>query len=564
MPASERRGWGRGEWGAVLILFLLLLARACAWGVQYWPQLDDYIQMHNYLQHGSLAELQANVGVLGARPLAGLGDYFLWGRMFSFLIVGVALISLMYALSAVMLRRQLGRYFPVSPLFPVIFTLLPLGVEGTYWMSASTRVVCGLFCAVLASGAFLRWMDTGRWAWALGFCLLQALPMGFYEQSGIFAVTLVVGLAILEVIRSRRRVLRALLSLWSLPAMGLYFLVTRLLTVGELYTGRSKVVLPGDPAWGESLLPEILRQFRAVFLSGNFHTLARGLVRGLKAALTGAILPAFLVAALLCLLLGRLWWKKGAAGERGKNLSPWLALVAGVLLFAAPLTIFLVLENPWFSFRGAVTSFAGLALVCDTVFTALLGRLPGFRKGTAAAAALLALVFWTAGASEVGDYRSAWQADQQVGEAVVEVLKEDFPNPWANGDTRRVGILNIQPCYLEDQNYYYHEHIHGCTESSWAFQGLLTCLGGEGTWDVTPLPLEPVYYHWNQTTNRPETFDALYWYDGETIFPVELTEIGEHRFRVSDQRGVTLGEIWEDWDGKGYFSPEQGENPGKI
>ena len=173
-------------------------------------------------------------------------------------------------------------------------------------------------------------------------------------------------------------------------------------------------------------------------------------------------------------------------------------------------------------------------------------------------AALLALVFWTAGASEVRDYRAAWEADQQVGEAVVEVLKEDFPEPWANGDTRRIGILNILPTYLEEQNYYYHEHIHGCTESSWAFQGLLTCLGGEGTWNVTPLPLEPVYYHWNQTTNRPETFDVLYWYDGETIFPIELTETGEHCFQVLNGEGELMGEIWEDWDGKGYFTPEQG------
>ena len=549
----------RREWESAVALFLLLLVRACAWGVQYWPQLDDYIQMHNYLQHGSLGELQAAVGILGARPLAGLGDYFLWGRMFSFLILGVALISLMYALSALMLRRQLSRYFSVSPLFLVLFCLLPLGVEGTYWMSASTRVVCGLFCALLASGAFLRWMDTGRWTWALVFGVLQVLPMGFYEQSGIFAVTLVVGLAILEVIRSRRRLLRALLSLWSLPAMGLYFLVTRLLTVGELYADRSKVMLPNDPDWAESLLPEILHQFKAVFISGNVNTLVKGCARGLEAVLTGAILPAFLIAALLCLLLGRLWWKDGETGERAeKRLSPWLALVAGALLFVAPLTIFLVLENPWFSFRGAVTSFAGLALVCDTVFTVLLGRLPGFRKGTAVFAALLALVFWTAGASEVRDYRAAWEADQQVGEAVVEVLKEDFPEPWANGDTRRIGILNILPTYLEEQNYYYHEHIHGCTESSWAFQGLLTCLGGEGTWNVTPLPLEPVYYHWNQTTNRPETFDVLYWYDGETIFPIELTETGEHCFQVLNGEGELMGEIWEDWDGKGYFTPEQG------
>ena len=545
---------GSGLWRSALTLFLLLMARACAYGVQYWPQLDDYIQYHNYLQHGNFEQLQMTTGILGARPLAGLADYFLWGRMFSFLILGVAVISLLYALAGAMLRQQLGRYFPVSPLFLVIFALLPLGVEGTYWMSASTRIVCGLFCAALSSGAFLRWMDTGRWRWALAFAVLQVLPMGFYEQSGVFAVTLVVGLAILEVIRSRKKILRALLALWSLPAMGLYFVVTRALTVGTLYESRSEILLPTDPEWQERLLPEILEQLKEVLLQGNWDVLSRGFSRGIEAVLSGELLLWGIVTAGLCLLFGYLHAKEpNISGGGKKMLSPILALVAGVLLFVAPLTIFLVLDNPWFSFRGAVTSFTGLALVCDTVVTVFCRRLPGYKRGISAFSALLAMVFCVAGASEIGDYRATYEADQKVGSAVVETLEQDFPQPWANGYTQRIGILNISPSYLEEENHNYHEHIHGCTESDWAFQGLLTYLGGEGTWDVTPLPLSPMYYHWNQSTSRPETFDVLYYYDGQNIEQVTLEQTGEHQFLVLTQSGETLGTIWEDSDGSGHF-----------
>ena len=552
---SKVHRWGKWEWGVTLILFLLLTARACAWGMEYWPQLDDYIQLSNYPSHSSLAAVQERIGILGARPLAVLGDFYLWGQMFSVLIVGVALISLMLALSAVMFRHQLGRYFTVSPLFLVIVTLLPLGVEGTYWMAASSRVVCGLFAAALSSGAFLRWMDTGRWYWALGFVVLQLLPMGFYEQSGVFAVTLVVGLAILEVIRSRRRFKRALLSLWSLPAMGVYFVVTRQLAVGDLYSGRAKIILPTDPIWKESLWPEILHQLKTVFGKGNFYTLVKGFQRGVEAIISGELILWVLVTAALCLLF---WFlcARCTVGERdGEQLSPWLELIAGILLFLAPLTIFLVLENPWFSFRGAVTSFVGLALVCDTVVTAVWRRLPGQKKGLSTAAVLLAFIFCVAGASEIGDYRANYQADQKVGAAVVQRLAEDFPDPLKYGYPQRIGILNILPTYLEDQNYFYHEHIHGCTESSWAFQGLLSYLGGQGTWDVTPLPVSPMYYHWNQTTNRPETFDVLYYYNGQTIQLVELTQTGEHQFQVWNQSGELIGSIWEEPDGKGYFAP---------
>lgn len=555
MECKSRR-WSRWDWGMVLVLFLLLTARACAWGVQYWPQIDDYIQLCNYVRNSTLAAVQESIGILGARPLAVVGDFYLWGKMFSFLIVGVAMISLMYALSVVMLRRQLGRYFPVSPLFLVLFTLLPLGVEGTYWMSAATRVVCGLFVAVLASGAFLKWMDTGSWLWALAFALLQVMPMGFYEQSGVFAVTLVVGLAILEVIQSRR-LKRALLALWSLPAMGLYFAVTHLLTVGSMYTGRAKVLLPTDPAWWESLLPEALRQIKTVFLTGNFYTLGKGFWRGFQAICSGELIVWAAVTAALCLLFWLLCVRCPDRERRSEFLSPWLEVTAGILLFLAPLTIFLVLENPWFSFRGAVTSFAGLALVCDTAVTALWRCLPGRKRGLPGLAALLALIFCIAGASEIGDYRANYQADQKVGMAVVQVLEKDFPRPRDNGYTQRIGILNIQPTYLEEQNYYYHEHIHGCTESSWAFQGLLASLGDQGTWDVTPLPTHPMYYHWNKDTHRPESFDVLYYYDGQRIFPVELKQTGEHQFRVLDVEGRTVGTIWEEENQRGYFQAEE-------
>ena len=55
----------------------------------------------------------------------------------------------------------------------------------------------------------------------------------------------------------------------------------------------------------------------------------------------------------------------------------------------------------------------------------------------------------------------------------------------------------------------------------------------------------------------------LYWYDGETIFPVALEQTGEHQFRLTDGQGRVLGRIWEEADGKGYFAPEEGENQGE-
>ena len=51
-----------------------------------------------------------------------------------------------------------------------------------------------------------------------------------------------------------------------------------------------------------------------------------------------------------------------------------LALLTGVLLAVAPVTPFFDLGNPWFSLRGTVTSFAGIALMADALLGLLLCR----------------------------------------------------------------------------------------------------------------------------------------------------------------------------------------------
>ena len=144
MKVSERIRRAPGWLWMAAGLFLLLLLRACAAGPEYWPQLDDYIQLWNYPTNESFWNLNQTVGLLASRPLAGAADYFFWGRLTGFMLAGTALISAMYALAAVLLQRIIRRYFASGPVFLAVMALLPLGVEGTYWMSAANRVVTGL------------------------------------------------------------------------------------------------------------------------------------------------------------------------------------------------------------------------------------------------------------------------------------------------------------------------------------------------------------------------------------------------------------------------------------
>lgn len=528
------------------VLLALVMVRNCAAGLAYWPQLDDYIQHHNYASQFTFSQLQDTVGVLASRPLAGLADYYLWSPLFDRMIWGVVLMSLLYVAAIWMAEALIRRYFPLGPVFPVVMALLPLGVEGTYWMSASTRVVCGLFFACLAALAFGRWLDDGGWGRALAFLALMTVPFGFYEQSAVLAMTLVLGMAVLE---GRRRWKRGLLALWALPAAGLYFAVTGLLSNGGVYGNRAQLFLPNQAGYWTDFFPNITGQIWNVLGPGSWATLSRGFLRGLEMVCREGMFLWAVLAAALCLLYGWLAARRGGGEERPRTA---LALAVGALLAAAPLTVFLILANPWFSFRGAVTSFVGLALMADTFVAALWRRLPGKRVGPAALSALLALVFCVAGASEIRDYRDTWAADQQAARAVLDTLDRDLPEAEDRAGLR-VGVLGLEPTFLPDQNFRWHEHIHGCTESGWAFTGLLVSLaGGDVLPSVTPLPTDPIYRPWNAQVNNPLGFDVLYYYRDGALSRVFLAEDGTGGLLVTDGQGRTLGAIREE-NGVGRF-----------
>ena len=545
-----RKGDWKGPAGMFLLLFLLVMARYCAFGIQYYPQLDDYIQYHNYIRSYSFMALQEKVGILSSRPLAGIADYFFWSPMFDHMILGVALISALYAAAVLLIWDILGRYFRTSPVLPVVMALLPLGMEGTYWMSASTRVVVGMFFAALAARTFLYWLDGRGWGWLILYLILQLIPFGFYEQAGLLSVALTAGAAILEWIRRGKSLSRCAVSLWGVPAMGLYFLATRLLDNGGVYGSRAETVFSVSRHYYlHTLLPEIMGQLRDAFLKGGFYTGAKGFVRGMRMVLSGELLLWALCAAALCVLLW-LTVRRREPQERTEEdaLLP-LALLSGLLLAAAPVSLFLVLNNPWFSLRGTVTSFPGIALAADSLLVWLWDRLSLRRSGLPVLAAVAAFVFSVAGASELRDYRDTYENDQRVARLVLEAAEEAGP---VDG---RIGVLNLEPSYLPNQNFYYHEHIHGCTESDWAFTGLLTALGGEVK--VAPLPADPIYRVWNREANLPSGFETLYWFDGESLTPAVLRELAENTYQVRDRAGKLLGVIWEE-DGIGYLRrPEQ-------
>lgn len=532
-----------------LLLFSLVFVRYCYYGFRYFYQLDDYIQYHNNaFFSGSVPDLIPNLGLLQARPAAGIADLLIWSKLFAVMLAAVAVISVMYVGAAMLLHSVFSRHFRVGWIFYAVFCLLPLGMEGTYWVSASTRIVCGLFFVALGAWLLQKYFDGARWYALLGALALQLLGSCFYEQVLVFSVALFFVLGILNRKNAGKK------CLWSGFAVVnalLYLLLTALAPKGNLYSGRMGLVLPFSAYYYRSFLPEVLRQVKNVFLDGVFYTTVKGFYRGVKLIWQDRAVLYALGVVLLCVLFFVLACFAQRGSKNGEKRGTVPALLTGLLLAAAPLAPFFFLDNPWFSFRGALPSFAGLALAADVLVLCLFSHCRNRARAGAGIAACMAVVFCVASVSEMHDYRLTTQNDQRIGQYIIDTL--DLSN--AN---ETIGIIGLEPSYLEDQNCYWHEHIHGVTESTWALVGLMKYQTKEYFLpSVVPLPEQELYRVWNYDTNRIDGFDQLYYYDVEsnTLTQLFAVQTGERAFDLFDEDGALFGVV-TDAEGCGRFTKQ--------
>ncbi len=527
-----------------LLLYPVMALRFLYYGFTYFHQLDDYIQYHNYTAYGgSPFELVEALGLLAARPLAGLFDIFVWSRTYSFMILAVLLLTALHAFSAVLLYRIFNRHFGTGYVFLAIYCLLPLGFEGTYWVSASSRVVCGMFFAVLSVHLLQCYADSGKLRHLLLFGLCQLVSFGFYEQAMFLSFALMAAVLLLNWKKLGWRALSGLIWLLNL---GIFFGFTSLVGTSTLYGQRMKLMLPDTLYYFEVFLPEVLGQMKSAFLGAGFHTTVRGFLRG-----AGILLADWGIWYVLLALLAAAGFFFFSRRERDEAegrppFGPGLAILFGILLAAAPAAPFFVLENPWFSLRGTVMSFAGVALLADGLLLLLLRlfRLKGKLLGPLLAS-LAAFVFLIGSVAELHDYKATRDFDMAVLQRGLVAAVEKVP------DKRDIAVLGLNPSHLPEQNYFYHEHIHGVTESDWALTGALRAVSGNGDAPtVTPIATSRFIY---KPYDRFGEFDYYLLYDGVRYVPVREREQGDGRWSFYDGAGTLRARVTRDEYGWGHL-----------
>ena len=549
LPRRKRRRWQiPPSVGEFLLFYLAAVLRFLACGFRYFPQLDDYIQYDKYARFAPLGEMVERLGLLASRPLAGVLDIAFWSRFWNGgMMAALLLLGAMWTASALLFRRVFNRLFGCGALFCVLYLLLPLNVEGTYWISAATRIVCGMFFCALSLWLYLRCVEGGGWYCAIGFAAAQMAAFCFYEQVLALAGGAALGMMLIF-LRTRKTRCSALCGGITLVNFAGYFLFTGLHGTGSL-AERMQLVLPWHEGYFSYFLPELLGQMKSAFFGGGLYTLSRGFVRGLAMIADGGLWWYLVLFVFLALAVGGFCLTPaGSNGRATRRVGPgWMGFALAGLCVLAAISPFFVVGNPWFSLRNTVPALAGLALLGELGLRAIFGRQARFFRQTAAAVAcVLTLVFGIASVSEVHDYRATYENDQ----AVLAVLADEL-----DGAEGRIGVLNLNPSALDEQNCFWHEHIHGVTESYWAIQGALWAMC-EDVPDVYPLAVDsyPYYVGWNRELKRIGGFDALYWWDAESAVLMPLTAEGsdEGGWILRDPDGVQVALVWEH-EGAGYL-----------
>ena len=514
-----------------LVMFGLIFARYCYYGFEYFYQLDDYIQYHNFTAYNNnLWALIVKNGMLSARPLAGLCDLFVWSHFYKLMIVAVGIISAMYAAAAVFLHRVFSKHFGTGYLFFVIFALMPLGFEGTYWVSASSRIVVGLFFASASLLFFDKWCDDGKKRNLVLFAAVQFVSFCFYEQIILFsgAATLVIMLCNTK----KPRNTRARFGLLMFINAALYFAITKLAPSG-IYNERAVLFLPWQEDYGKFIFYPLLAQIKAVFLGGSGGTLGKGLVRGFNLLISdpNAVYVIFILAACAALFFI-------SKNMKRQNISFFSEFFTGAFLAIIPVIIFFVIKNPWFGLRNAMPSFCGLALMGDALFDLVFGR---FKRGYIAEAALvsiLALLCCVASVSEIHDYRETTIADTAIASAAVEAIES---SGISYDDD--IWLLNVNPSYVKDGNLYFHEHDNGVTSSSWAMTGAIEAISGTNDSSLIPdaVPISTANPYEVEKSKVGASMSL--WYTGKSFVPVSITKTGSDTWKITEKSGEQLGTL---------------------
>lgn len=397
------------------LVLSLLAAKISLFGFRYFPTLDDYIQYSAYSLYPKNYVL-FTVGTIYKRPAAAVFDLFVWQKLGMYF--SLVLLTFMLFLSAVFLILALKTAgINLSRFFVLFFLFCPLNFEGTYWISAASRIVTSIFfCAVsLYVFAFAK----GKFRIFI-FAFFNLLSYLFYEQSLVFSfVTTIVFLCFTNKKFIAVPIINVVLT-------GVYYIIC---APFDRFADRGEI--------GIKFLPHILSLceiFTSVFPKMIFKS--------------PHIWISPLIFAVILFILNKFCPPKNFSGKR--------SIIYAFAVFLCPFTPYFVLKNSYISLRACIFAVMAIGTILDNI--------PFSKRSSNIIFSALLSLFLISSASELSQYKAAYQTDKAICENLINShLIEDNKTYYLVG-AKRVHNQITAP---------FAEHILNVTQADWSLTGAL-------------------------------------------------------------------------------------------
>lgn len=375
------------------LIVVILLLRIGYYGMAYFPILDDNIQYGVYSTVANpFSQIILRFQDYTVRPLAVLTDIYVWSRFWGHMAIALILISVLQGISCILICETLNKLgIRCGMFFVLLYLLMPMGMEATYWISGSSRIIVSLFFASLAVWCVAK-KGVG---WTIAAWLFNLLSYCYYEQICIVSFLLFVFVAVQQ--QSKKWMIAGgngiILAGWYVAFAG----------VGQM-ADRGGMTL-ASPEHFSQIGNYFSQVWGQVFPKMTFE----GALRGFQIAVADQKFVFIVLVVAVAIVFAILF---GGDTQPGKTVSV-RGVVLGILLIVLPYLPLFLLKDAWFGLRNTFPAFLGIGILLDNVFY----RPVRLKK---AVAGVLSVLFLFGTVSELHDYKQVYEDDQKIMRLLIE------------------------------------------------------------------------------------------------------------------------------------------------
>jgi hypothetical protein len=333
----------------------------------------------------------------------------------------------------------------------IIFALAPFNFEAVYWISASTRIVIGLFVCLLSVKLLIKYIEKRNNKMLLAAFLLNLLAMGFYEQIIVFNLFIACFVLFLK----RKEVKNRLIFFIPFVSMGI---------IG-IYYAYFIAKFP-DLARAQARTTDYLTQaktvIRSIFdiaISAQFYSMITTFKDGVITILHNNSYIYLALVAVLSILLYT-FFTKDKISLREKRIKQ---LLTGILFFIVPFIPFFILNYYYIANRNVFLSMIGIAVLLEVIYSAVFNnRAVSKLKGLFIVLTVVILVIMNI--SEVNNYKKINETDNAIAKEIITVIGQE-------------NIKEENSLYLFNTRYNYVQvsssTVASSCSSDWGLMGLM-------------------------------------------------------------------------------------------